>query len=300
MVVESLPDLSVVHRAPGGLLEAPRYDPALGLLFSDARRGGVYRLPATGECQVVIAHRRGIGGLALHEEGGLVVSGRNVAHKALDTDEGAAPTVVLLDATAQPRTASFNDLTVDGQGRVYVGSLATGALEAAERGQSPDPGAFFLIDLDGSSRVVADRVLMPNGTAHCPDGSLIYLADSARRLVFRFHVDEETGALGNQEVAFEVDAGVPDGVAGGEDGSIWVALAHAGMIGRYDQTGRLVQKLEVPDPMVTSLCFGGEDGRSLYVTSAARTSEESAAIFVGKADVAGTPIPKSRVVGPSP
>ena len=58
-----------------GLIEGPVWDPALGLLFSDVLFGGVYRLAADGGVSTVFGHRRGIGGMALHEDGGLIVSG---------------------------------------------------------------------------------------------------------------------------------------------------------------------------------------------------------------------------------
>jgi sugar lactone lactonase YvrE len=52
------------------LVEAPIFHPALGLLVSDVARGGVWRIREGELPTVVVGHRRGIGGLALHESGG--------------------------------------------------------------------------------------------------------------------------------------------------------------------------------------------------------------------------------------
>ena len=54
------------------LIEGPAWDPARGLLFSDVHDGGVFCLAPSGAVTPVIEHRRGIGGIALHERGGLV------------------------------------------------------------------------------------------------------------------------------------------------------------------------------------------------------------------------------------
>ena len=56
-----------------GLVEAPVWHDQLGLLFSDVLGGGVFRLGLDAEVSQVIPKRRGVGGMALHAEGGLVV-----------------------------------------------------------------------------------------------------------------------------------------------------------------------------------------------------------------------------------
>src|SRR3954470_14467574 len=77
-----------------GLIEGPVWDPQRGLLFSDVLFGGVYALSRSGSVSTLFEHRRGIGGMALHTAGGLVVSGRNVSYKPFD----GGPTVTLLDS----------------------------------------------------------------------------------------------------------------------------------------------------------------------------------------------------------
>src|SRR5210317_444520 len=70
-----------------GLIEGPVWDGARGLLFSDVLGGGVYCLSPDGSTSTLFEHRKGIGGMALHEAGGLVVSGRNVSYKSFATGE---------------------------------------------------------------------------------------------------------------------------------------------------------------------------------------------------------------------
>src|SRR5262249_16668035 len=162
-------------------------------------------------------------GLARHQVGGLVVTGRNVAWKNADVDGSPAPTRVLIDPRDCAHAAGFNDLTVDGGGRIYVGSLAVGALDAGPKHAAPHTWSIFLMDLKGSWRVVAEDIRVPNGVALSPDGSALYVCDSGRKVVFRFRVDPLSGRLDQQSVLIEVDAGVPDGLAVAQDGSIWLA-----------------------------------------------------------------------------
>jgi sugar lactone lactonase YvrE len=92
-----------------GLIEGPVWHAELGLLFADAGKGGAFLLNRKGVVSTVFEHRRGIGGMAWHEQGGLIVSGRNVAYKA----PGAAATIVLLHKDPDHGLVGFNDLTTD-------------------------------------------------------------------------------------------------------------------------------------------------------------------------------------------
>ncbi len=63
-----------------GLAEAPTIDRDGTLLFSDVLGGGVYRWDATGNVATTVPKRRGVGGIAVHADGGFVCSGRDLLH----------------------------------------------------------------------------------------------------------------------------------------------------------------------------------------------------------------------------
>ena len=102
-----------------GLVEGPVWEDGRGLLFSDVLFGGVFRLTLDGAVERVFEHRRGIGGMALHEAGGLIVSGRNLSFKPFSG--GATVTVVEQDEAAG--VVGFNDLTTDAAGAHLRGRL---------------------------------------------------------------------------------------------------------------------------------------------------------------------------------
>ena len=273
-----------------GLIEGPVWDPALGLLFSDVLFGGVYRLAADGVVSPVFGHRRGIGGMALHEDGGLIVSGRNISYKPFD---GGA-TVTVLDRDEAAGNVGYNDLTTDSRGRVYAGSL--GASPVFEDGREPRAGDLYLIDLDGSSRVVATDIQLTNGLGFSPDGSLLYHSDSRRQTVYRYRVLGD-GSLGEKRPFVETDRGAPDGLAVSEDGAVWVALAGGNGVGVYAASGKERDFMEIPEPMCTSLCFGGRDKNDLYIVSGSEGSvgEKAGAIYRTRTGVKGLPVPAARV-----
>ena len=85
-----------------GLVEAPVWHDQLGLLFSDVLGGGVFRLGLDAEVSQVIPKRRGVGGMALHANSGLVVGGRNIAWVGANGE-----TRVLLDPAVIPGASTL-------------------------------------------------------------------------------------------------------------------------------------------------------------------------------------------------
>ncbi len=270
------------------LIEGPVWDPELGLLFSDVHDGGVYCLGSRGDVTPVLAHRRGIGGMALHALGGLVVGGRNVAYKG----PAASGTLVLLDQEGAGGVG-FNDLTTDTAGRVYVGSLGSSPFD---RGSESKTGCLHMIDLDGSTRTLSDGVRLTNGLGFSPDGSRLYHSDSREQLVRSYPVRGD-GSVGPWEVLARIDRGAPDGLTVAIDGSVWVAIAGDGCVRVFEPDGSERPRVEVPQPMVTSVCFGGDELRELYIVtgSVGCDSDHAGSVYRTSAGVAGLPIALARV-----
>lgn len=287
-----MPELSRTLLSSGhGLLEGPVWHPRLGLVVGDAEKGGVWALSPRGLDVPVIAHRRGIGGIVVHESGGLIVSGRNVAHKALDDPQGQ--TRVLLHNDPARHIVGFNDMTTDAAGRIYVGSLAFVAMHDLPEGESAE-GSLHRIDLDGSSQIVATGIRLTNGLAFSPDGRHLYYADSLRKIVNVYDATPN-GALGPGRPLIHCSEGLPDGLAVSVDGDIWLAQADANVVVRYRSDGSERERFRFDEPMVTSLCFGAEDGRDLYVVTGSRGSTRGGCVHRLRVDVAGAPCHPARV-----
>ena len=264
-----------------GLIEGPVWDDARGLIFSDVVFGGIFALNTAGQVSQIVEHRKGIGGMALHEAGGLVVSGRNIAFKAFQGGD----TIVLLDRNEDEGNLGYNDITTDAKGRIYAGSL--GRSTVFQDGRTPKAGNLYLIDLDGSARVVAKDIQLTNGLGFSPDGKVLYHSDSERKSVYCYDVSED-GSLGDKKHFVTAEKGSPDGLVVSEDGRIWVA-----------QAGRnaLTELIETPG-MCTSVCFGGSERKTLYMVTGSEnlgSEDRDGAVFSIDTDVAGVPVTPARV-----
>ena len=68
-------------------------------------------------------------------------------------------------------------------------------------------------------------------------------------------------------------------------------------VGVYSPDGRFDQLIEIPEPMCTSVCFGSDDLKDLYIVSGSRgsDSDRAGAVYVQRVDVAGLAVPLARV-----
>lgn len=204
-----------VRNAGRGLVEGPC---VLGeeVVFSDAIGGGVFALAADGAVRTVLERRRGIGGIAVARDGGLVVSGRDVS-----VWDGGLRTL-----WSDPACAGVNDLCATADGSVVAGVLRYRVLA----GEEPVPGELIRIAPDGTAAVVAEDILWANGVVEAPDGALL-VSDYARGHVKRVAPDGEVA------VFVALDEGQPDGVALDAEGALWVATGPAGGLQRFRADG---------------------------------------------------------------
>ena len=262
-----------------GLAEAPTIDADGALLFSDVLGGGVFRLGPDGGVTTVIPKRRGVGGLAIHAEGGVVCSGRDVVH----VRDRETRTVLHVDGVA-----GWNDLCTDSRGLVYAGALRFAVFDP---NAEVVPGELWRIESEGNGTAFLADVLHANGVACSLDGSAVYLSDTrAKRLIV-----QDLDRAERREIDIS-PYGTPDGLALDEHGDIWLALVDGG-IGRFAPDGNLRGHLAVPSRLVTSLCFGGGDGRDLFVTTGghAERPELRGCVLRTRVDVAGAPVARAVV-----
>lgn len=266
-----------------GLIEGPRCDAWGRLYFSDVQGGGVYRRGTDGSIETIVPKRRGVGGIALHAEGGIVISGRNVCH----VKDGETRIVFALEDTP-----GFNDLFTDPEGRVYVGSMRSDPFRDGPR----QSGELYRIDAGGKATELYGDVSLSNGIGFSPDGTRLYHSDSARNHVIVHDIGPDA-RCSNRRVFAQTTRGFPDGLAVDARGYVWVAAFGGGCVTRFAPDGGLDRHLEVPAKSVTSVAFGGRDLRDLFIASADHSDdpELGGCLFRTRSEVPGLEAPLARV-----
>ena len=109
----------------------------------------------------------------------------------------------------------------------------------------------------------------------------MYWADTPTHTVKRYPCDVNGNPQGEGEVFIRFDpkpegwqpgepgyGGRPDGAAVDVDGNYWCAMYEGGRVLQISPQGRILANHYTPALCPTMPCFGGNDGRTLYVTSA--------------------------------
>jgi xylono-1,5-lactonase len=266
-----------------GLIEGPTVDGQGNVYFSDVLGGGVYRRDPDGEITTVVPKRRGVGGITLHADGGVVVSGRDIIH----VRDGVNRTLFTIDGLP-----GWNDICADSAGRVYAGSIR---FPVFDPDAEPVPGELWRIDAEGEGTCLYADVVHPNGVALSLDERTVYHSDT-RKNVIVVHTLAHDGDAGDRR-AFHFAPGAPDGMAVDEQGFLWCASARGGCVARLTPDGEIVRVLDVPAQTVTSVCFGGDDRLDLYIVTADNTEapDRGGTMFRTRVEVAGAPVHSARV-----
>ncbi|WP_380058779.1 SMP-30/gluconolactonase/LRE family protein (plasmid) [Falsihalocynthiibacter sp. SS001] len=169
----------------------------------------------------------------------------------------------LLDEKFQGRDHRMNDATTDAKGRFIAGSMST-----PPDAENPDGELWCL----GRKEGMIDELLVPNGLAISPDQSTLYISDShpSVQTVWRCSYDVESGAIGPREawIDFHDLPGRPDGATMDIDGGYWIASIDGGRVCRFLPDGTLDAVVEVPAAKTTKPVFGGNDRKTMFITTA--------------------------------
>ena len=244
------------------------------------------------------------GCMAPARSGGLVIALRDGIYRAREWG-GALQRMASFDYDT--RNMRFNDGKCDVRGRFWAGTLN----EAKDR-----PNAtLYCLDARSGEPVVAkmaNQATTANGLAFSPDDRTAYWADTAAHAVRAWDWDAETNVLSGERIFKQFDskpagwtpdagvpyAGRPDGATIDAEGGYWASMFEGAQLLRLSPAGEQLAALPVPVQCPTMPCLGGDDLRTLFVTSARRGRPDaelerkpsSGHVIWTRVDVAGLPV----------
>ena len=114
----------------------------------------------------------------------------------------------------------------------------------------------------------------------------------------RYSFDVATGAIADAEdwFAAERENTSPDGLTVDSEGCIWTAIWNGGEVLRLASNAKVLERIATPAQMPTSCILGGEDYKTLFITSMSRDTGQvekiampNGALFSVDVSVAGLP-----------
>jgi sugar lactone lactonase YvrE len=191
-----------------------------------------------------------------------------------------------------------NDGKCDTLGRFWVGSVF--------EPKTAEDAALWMLHAQGErydiKRMLSGNITA-NGLAFSADGTQLYWAHTAAHRVDVVQLDMVSATLTHRRLwvqfadkaAQEIShyGGRPDGAAMDTQGCYWTAMYEGACLLRISPKGEVLEKHTVPTRYPTMPCFGGDDMRTLYLTSATGSAsgadDEDGKLFAARVDVPGVP-----------
>ncbi|MBI5690502.1 MAG: SMP-30/gluconolactonase/LRE family protein [Verrucomicrobia bacterium] len=237
------------------------------LVFSDIPKDELRRWSPSGGVTVFRQPSRNANGNTIGLTGRLLTCEHSGRRVALLEKDGTLKTLV--DAFEGRKLNSPNDAVVKSDGTVWFTDpeygLKTNPTTKKKEGKE-QPGNFVYRHdpRTGRTTAVVRDFDQPNGLAFSPDEKLLYVADSGTPKHIRVFSVRGDGTLDGGRVFCTLDQGVPDGIRVDQDGRLWSSSGDGVQI--FAPDGRRIGRILVPES-AANLCFGGPDGRTLFITA---------------------------------
>lgn len=274
-----------------GFPEGPVWMPDGTVLVVEMKHGRIIRVHPDGRKETVSEPGGSPNGLAIGPDGALYVcnSGGWSYHEIGDftipqdelterytfgrierVDLATGDVRVLYTECDGNKLIGPNDLVFDAQGGIWFTD------HGRREGHVQHVGAVYYAQPDGSSiHEVVFPSGSPNGIGLSPDGTLLYVAETHTGRVFSYTVtgpgEVARNAIG---AAGALLCGLPgmqlfDSLGMDSDGNVVVATLVTGALTVISPAGEVLDQVILGDPMVTNVCFGGDDLRTAYATLSA-------------------------------
>ncbi len=259
--------------------EGPYYDPRFGRLsWVDIHNGQLWTLLPDGTRTCFNLGQPVGAAVPLKDSEGFLLAAQDGLYQL---ENGKAELICDLSGTYQPFWRS-NDAKADPCGRLWFGGTVGDGVHPAD-------GNLYCYD-GGRIVCMQEKTKIANGMAWSSDHKTFYFSDSLEYAASRYDYDAESGRISGRKVLFKVENGVPDGMCIDAEDNLWLAVWGGHRIERRcGRTGRKLEEIEVPAEHVSSCCFGGEDLKTLYITSSGKglSGTYDGCLFTCRVDTAG-------------
>jgi sugar lactone lactonase YvrE len=149
-----------------------------------------------------------------------------------------------------------NDIAISKAGLIY----------ASDPNWKDQTGRIWKIDLQGNAKILEDKMGTTNGIEVSADEKYLYVNESVQRKVWKYDIDSITGDVSNKRLLIEFPYFGMDGMRCDTKGNLYIARYGAGEVAVVSPEGKLLKVIKLKGRDPTNIAFGGEDGKTVFVT----------------------------------
>jgi gluconolactonase len=217
---------------------------------------GIVTPEGKGDVYVTLPKGSDGNGIVFDRKGNMYVADYT-AHNVLVIDPATKSIRVLAH---EPRMSQPNDLAISPDGTIW----------ASDPNWKAKTGRVWRVDPDGRVTLAADRQGTSNGIEVSPDGKTLYVNESDQRNIWRFTIRPDKLLADRRLIRTFADHGF-DGMRCDVDGNLYICRYGKGTVVKMTPQGDVQREVSVLGKRPSNLCFGGPDGRNVYVTEVEHT-----------------------------
>lgn len=239
--------------------EGPASDAAGNVYFTDQPNDRILKWDLDGKLSTYLQPCGRSNGLCFDAEGDLWACADN-KNELWQIGADGKPVVVVKDYQGKLLNGP-NDVWIRPDGGLYFSDPFYKRSYWDRGPQEQDVQAVYYLGPDQKRLVrVIDDFEQPNGLIGTPDGETLYVTDIRAKKTYAFDVRAD-GSLANRRLFCELGS---DGMTIDDRGNVY--LTGKGVI-VFDKSGQQIEHIEVPEGWTANVCFGGADGRTLFITA---------------------------------
>ena len=240
-------------------IEGPACDKAGNVFAVNFKeQGTIGRVSPDGKGEVFLTLPEGStgNGIRFDKKGNMFIADYP-KHNVLRVD---AKTKKLTVLAHEPRMNQPNDLAIDAKGNLY----------ASDPSWAKVTGQLWRISKKGKVKLLADDMGTTNGIEVSPDGKTLYVNESRQRNIWAFSIKKD-GSVEKKRLLKKFEDHGFDGMRCDAKGNLYVTRHGKGTVVILSPEGKILKEVDVLGAKPSNLCFGGPDGRTVYVTEVEHT-----------------------------
>lgn len=153
----------------------------------------------------------------------------------------------------EPQMSQPNDIAIDSRDIIY----------ASDPNWKAGTGRIWRIDTDGTVTLLDSLSGAANGIEVSPDEKTLYVNASGEVLAYDL---SEKGEVSKKRTLIRFSDFGMDGMRCDVKGNLYITRFGKGTVAKLSPKGEVLQEIALTGKKVTNIAFGGNDGRTAYVT----------------------------------
>ena len=160
----------------------------------------------------------------------------------------------------EPTMNQPNDLAIAPDGSLY----------ASDPDWKNSTGNLWHLSSQGIAKKLQSNMGTTNGIEVSPDGKWLFVNETVQRNIWRYPI-HSMGAVGKLERFHQFTDHGMDGMRCDVEGNLYVTRYGKGTVAILNPKGEVIREIDVLGSEPSNLCFGGPDGKTVYVTEVEHT-----------------------------